>query len=93
MTLVREIEDAAMPGIARASAVALLSRYLSPRSFGAVERALADADHLLQMVAVPVLDAVAPLIRLRLAEPLLQDPIRPCGSKPYGWWRRWTGRS
>jgi len=74
--LVRLLGDAAMPGIARATAVSLLGRYLSPPSLRAVESALADGDPLVRMAAVAVLEAVEPHIRLRLAAPLLQDAIR-----------------
>jgi len=74
--LMRLLGDAAMPGIARATAVSLLGRYLSPPSLRTVESALADADPLVRMAAVSGLAAVEPPIRLRLAAPLLQDAIR-----------------
>ena len=74
--LVRLLGDAAMPGIARATAVSLLGRYLSPQSLRAVESALADGDPLVRMAAVSVLEAVEPPTRLRLAAPLLRDAIR-----------------
>jgi Flp pilus assembly protein TadD len=74
--LVRLLGDAAMPGMARATAVSLLGQYLSPQSRRAVESALADGDPLVRMAAVSVLEAVEPHTRLRLAAPLLRDAIR-----------------
>jgi Flp pilus assembly protein TadD len=75
-SLVRLLGDAAMPGMARATAVSLLGRYLSPQSLRAVESALADGDPLVRMAAVAVLEPVEPHTRLRLAAPLLRDAIR-----------------
>jgi Flp pilus assembly protein TadD len=72
----RLLGDAAVPGIARATAVSLLGRSLSPQSLKTVESALADGDPLVRMAAVSVLEAVEPQTRLRLAAPLLQDTIR-----------------
>jgi Flp pilus assembly protein TadD len=74
--LVRLLGDTAMPGIARATAVSLLGRYLSPQSLRAVESVLADADPLVRMAAVSVLEAAAPNARLGMAVPLLRDAIR-----------------
>jgi Flp pilus assembly protein TadD len=74
--LVRLLGDATMPGIARATAVALLGRSLSPQSLRAVESALADGDPLVRMAAVAVLEPVEPQTRLRLAAPLLRDTMR-----------------
>jgi Flp pilus assembly protein TadD len=74
--LVRLLGDAAMPGMARATAVSLLGRSLSPQSLRAVELALTDGDPLVRMAAVSVLEAVEPHTRLRLAAPLLRDAIR-----------------
>ena len=72
----RLLGDAAMPGMARATAVSLLGQSLSPQSLRAVESALTDGDPLVRRAAVSVLEAVEPHIRLRLAAPLLRDTIR-----------------
>jgi len=74
--LMRLLGDAAIPGIARATAVSLLGRSLSPQSLRAIEAALADGDPLVRLAAVSVLEAVEPPIRLRLAAHLLRDTVR-----------------
>jgi len=68
--------DANQPGIARATALAALNRYLSPASLDAVRQGLQDSDPLLRLGAVQALDNIDPRMRLPLLFPLLQDPIR-----------------
>ena len=72
----RLLGDAAVPSIARATAVSLLGRSLSPQWLRAIEAALADGDPLVRLAAVSVLEAVEPPIRLRLAAYLLRDTVR-----------------
>ena len=70
------INDPAVPAIARATAVSLIDRYLSPASLPALRRALQDSDPLVRAGAAgssQVLDANA---LLTLVLPLLNDPIR-----------------
>jgi tetratricopeptide (TPR) repeat protein len=70
------ITDSAQPGIARATALSLLPDYLTPSSVPAVHAALGDTDALVRREAVRALEPLPPPDRLRLAAPLLTDPIR-----------------
>ncbi len=74
--LARLAGDQAQPGIARATAVSLLARYPGPAALAALERAAAEADPLVRAAAASGLEAAAPAERLRLAAPLLGDPVR-----------------
>ncbi len=68
--------DSSKPNIARASALSLLRRYPSPASFGAIQRGLKDDDPMVRFAALSALEIVEPKDRLRLAFPLLNDPVR-----------------
>jgi len=70
------IEDSAQPAIARATALTLLSQYLSPTSLPAVQKGLADQDALVRGAALQALEPLAAQERIRFAAPLLTDPIR-----------------
>jgi tetratricopeptide (TPR) repeat protein len=70
------IGDTAQPGIARATALSLLPEYLTPTSAPAVRAALSDEDALVRREAVRALEPLPPQERVRLAAPLLNDPIR-----------------
>lgn len=70
------IGDSAQPGIARATALSLLPEYLTPTSAPAVRAALNDDDALVRREAVRALEPLPPQERVRLAAPLLSDPIR-----------------
>src|SRR5271157_4146333 len=70
------IADSAKPGIARATALSLLPDYLTPSSLPAVQAALGDSDALVRTQAVRALEPLPPQDRVRLAAPLLTDPIR-----------------
>jgi tetratricopeptide (TPR) repeat protein len=70
------IQDSAKPAIARATALSLLPAYLSPTSMPAVQTALRDEDALVRGEAVRSLEPLSPEDRVRLAAPLLTDPIR-----------------
>ncbi len=70
------ITDSAQPGIARATALNLLSEYLTPSSVPAVHSALGDGDALVRREAVRALEPLPPQDRVSLAAPLLTDPIR-----------------
>ena len=70
------ISDSAKPGIARATALNLISEYLTPSSMPAVQAALADKDALVRREAVMALGQLTPQDRVRLLSPLLSDPIR-----------------
>jgi predicted CXXCH cytochrome family protein len=75
-TLAALATDQSQPGMARATALALLPEYLSPASLPAVEAALGDADPLVRATALQALDALPPPERLRLATPRLRDAVR-----------------
>jgi tetratricopeptide (TPR) repeat protein len=70
------LEDRGMPAIARATAVSLLGRRLSPALVAPLERALADQDPLLRMAAVQALSTLPETERPRLLGPLLLDEVR-----------------
>src|SRR5262249_30804168 len=69
-------KDQSQPGIARATALALLPEYLSPRSLPAVEAALSTADPLVRATALATLEALPPEARPHLAAPRLRDTVR-----------------
>jgi tetratricopeptide (TPR) repeat protein len=70
------IADQAQPAIGRATALSLLPAYLTPASLPAVQAALGDSDALVRREAVGALEPLSPEGRVRLAAPLLADPIR-----------------
>ncbi len=72
----RVIDDSQSPGIARATALDLLARYLGPRSLPSVERALDDEDPLVRIGALRALVPLPVEERLRLTRPRLDDPVR-----------------
>ena len=74
--LVGLVEDPEMTAIVRATALSLLQRYLTPSSLATVERSLADSDPLVRAAALRALEPTDPQTRLRLATPLLADPVR-----------------
>ncbi len=74
--LSRLVTDTAQPGIARATALELLRPGLSPATAGAVEAALRDDDALVRRAALACLEAIPPAQRVKLAAPLLDDPLR-----------------
>ncbi len=74
--LIQLIGDPRVPGIARASAVALLGRRPSPGTGAAVERAASDPDPLVRMAAARALRLTPPARRDALARALLRDPLR-----------------
>ncbi len=70
------IADSSKPGIARATALSLLPQYLTPVSVSTVQAALGDSDPLVRSQAVRCLEPLPAQERIRLAAPLLTDPIR-----------------
>jgi Flp pilus assembly protein TadD len=68
--------DKERPGIVRATAVSLLGRRLTVSTLPALERALADGDPLVRMAGLEAVPLLPPAERLRLASPLLRDPLR-----------------
>ena len=68
--------DASQPGIARATALSLLTEYLTPASVPAVEAALRDGDPLVRTAALAAVETLPTERRVALAAPLLRDPVR-----------------
>jgi len=64
------------PSIARATALAEIGPYLSTATLDAVVAGVSDRDPLVRASAMRPLDYAPPDIRVRLAFPLLGDPIR-----------------
>jgi len=70
------VEDSSQSAIARASAVARLAPFLSPKSLAVIAHALKDADATVRMGAIAALANAGPLARLTLLPPLLGDDAR-----------------
>ena len=68
--------DAAMPAIARATAVTLLARLLSPESADAVAAAAADPDPLVRAAAARTAERLPDATRALALSPLFGDPVR-----------------
>jgi len=73
------------PAIVRATALAELHRYLSPKSLAVVQQGLQDADPLVRLGALSALEAAPPEHRPALALPLLQDPVRAVRTQAARW--------
>jgi Flp pilus assembly protein TadD len=74
--LVALLGDGEQPGIARATAVSLLTGFMGPASGRAIEQAVKDPDHLVRLAAASTLEAFEPAERLRIGGHLLEDPVR-----------------
>lgn len=70
------IRDTQTPAIARATALAEIGSYLSVATIDVLPLALADDDPGIRAAAVTVLDPVPLELRVRLAFPMLEDPVR-----------------
>jgi predicted CXXCH cytochrome family protein len=70
------ILDKTQPAIARATALALLSRYASPASAMAIKAAIADPDPMVRMVAAQALPPSPARAMIEAILPLLSDPVR-----------------
>ncbi|MCP5424168.1 MAG: tetratricopeptide repeat protein [Gammaproteobacteria bacterium] len=68
-------DNADQPVMARATALAALSDYLSPTSLASVQRGVQSDDPLLRLGAVDALQAAPLPLRWQLAADLLQDPV------------------
>jgi tetratricopeptide (TPR) repeat protein len=72
----RLILDKTQPAIARASALPLLGRYVSPASEAAIKAAIADPDPMVRMVAAQALPPSPSHAMIEAILPLLGDPVR-----------------
>ena len=70
------VADTSQPAIARASAVDLLSRELTPNDVASLQAAAWDADPLVRSAAAQAAVALAPADRVRLVAALLTDSVR-----------------
>jgi len=75
VTLMALIADTDQPAIARATALSLLTPSVGGAWAATVESGLGDDDPLVRVAALGALDMAGPDDRLRLAVPLLHDPI------------------
>jgi len=73
--LLTVIEDAGVPAIARATALDELGA-VTHSATSAIERSARDPDPLVRSAAARALVSLDPAERLRIAEPLLEDPVR-----------------
>jgi predicted CXXCH cytochrome family protein len=64
------------PAIARATAYAQIGPYLSAATIDVLPQGLSDADPAVRAAAVAALDNLPAEIRVRLAFPMLDDPVR-----------------
>ena len=69
------IDDPAMPGVARATALTLLAPPFNEREMLSIRPALESADGLLRFAALGSLDNARPELRVELAGPLLTDSL------------------
>ncbi len=69
------VDDPEVPAIARATALALLPRQAGSELGPRVAAAATDLDSLLRLAAAGASAALEPTERLRLASPLLHDPV------------------
>jgi len=70
------VRDTGIPDIARATAVAGIGTYLSAATIDVLPLALSDDDPAVRAAAVGVLEQTPLNIRVRLAFPMLDDPVR-----------------
>jgi Flp pilus assembly protein TadD/cytochrome c553 len=71
------IRDAEVPNIARATALDEIGPYLGATTIDVLPLALSDDDPLVRMAATGMLDqAPSDVLRVRLAFPMLEDPVR-----------------
>jgi Flp pilus assembly protein TadD len=70
------ILDKNRPAIARATALQLLGRYVSPASEPAIKAAIADPDPMVRMVAAQALPPSPSRAVIEAILPLLSDPVR-----------------
>ncbi len=75
-SLAEIIRDTDTPDIARATALAGIGPYLSAATIDVLPLALSDSDPAVRAAAVGVLEQTPLNVRVRLAFPMLDDPVR-----------------
>jgi predicted CXXCH cytochrome family protein len=73
--LLRVIEDAQMPAIARATALTLLASQPDAAAADAIRRSLDDSDPLVQLAGLSALGDLPPEARISAAQPFLTHPL------------------
>jgi Flp pilus assembly protein TadD len=68
--------DPAAPGIARATALRELSQHVSREAYAVIEAGARSADGLVRMAIPEAVAGYPPEARVRIAAPLLEDPVR-----------------
>lgn len=74
--LVAAANDRAAPGISRATALSELAAHMSPAAIAAARANLTNADPMVRIAALDVLEAAPAAQIWPLAAPLLSDPVR-----------------
>ena len=74
--LIALIQDKEMPAIARATALGQLGRSMVAGAADVIDTALRDADPIVRMAALSAMEGLPQADRLRMATPLLSDPVR-----------------
>ena len=69
-------QNVTVPAIARATALAEMRRYLSPKSLAIVEDSFRDKDPLVRLGALRALEGIDPKAHAAKSGALLQDPVR-----------------
>ena len=74
--LADQINNIETPGIARASAISNLSRYLDQATFNVIQQGLKDEDAMVRMASIGALEGLQASMLVQLVFPLLDDPVR-----------------
>lgn len=74
--LAEVVADSDEPGIARATALALLGAFPGPELEAAAARGARDRDALVRLAAASTLESLPPAVRLKIGLPLLGDATR-----------------
>jgi Flp pilus assembly protein TadD len=74
--LLAVVQDSSLPAIGRATALAELRRYLSPKSSPIVQDNFRDQDPLARLGALRALEGIEPKAHAASSVALLQDPVR-----------------
>ena len=73
--LAEQIRNLETPGIARASAISIITPYLDQANFDVVQSGLKDEDVLVRVASLQALEGLPQELLVRSAFPLLDDPV------------------